>query len=132
MNELGTNLLCMLTFQEAALAKDAKNELEATLNLLSGKGKGSKGKAPRGPERKKLWEEVKALRREYVLLHLSARSADAQQNRYRQRESSVVKSVLSEVQVRELAAPWKRRGTNSMLGCTCNVPYVWRSAAAKS
>lgn len=58
-----------LTFidnSQAALAKDVKNELEATLNLLSGKGKGAKGKPPRGVERKKLWEEVKALRKEYV------------------------------------------------------------------
>ncbi|XP_006455227.1 hypothetical protein AGABI2DRAFT_145440 [Agaricus bisporus var. bisporus H97] len=67
---------------QAALAKDVKNELEATLNLLSGKGKGAKGKPPRGVERKKLWEEVKALRKEY-----------------RQREGGVVKSVLSEAQV---------------------------------
>ncbi|EKM78395.1 hypothetical protein AGABI1DRAFT_101114 [Agaricus bisporus var. burnettii JB137-S8] len=67
---------------QAALAKDVKNELEATLNLLSGKGKGAKGKPPRGAERKKLWEEVKALRKEY-----------------RQREGGVVKSVLSEAQV---------------------------------
>ncbi|KXN82375.1 DNA polymerase alpha-associated DNA helicase A [Leucoagaricus sp. SymC.cos] len=67
---------------QAVLAKDVKNELEATLNILSGKGKGSKGKAPRGAERKKLWEEVKALRKEY-----------------RQREGGVVKSVLSEAQV---------------------------------
>jgi len=132
MNGFSISPPCMLTFPEAALAKDAKNELEATLNLLSGKGKGSKGKAPRGSERKKLWEEVKALRREYVLLHLPTRSVDAQQNRYRQRESSVVKSVLSEVQVCELAALWRRQGTNSMPGCACNVPYVWRSAAAKS
>lgn len=67
---------------QAALAKDVKSELEATLNVLSGKGKGSKGKAPRGAERRKLWDEVKALRKEY-----------------RQREGGVVKSVLSEAQV---------------------------------
>ncbi|KAJ3568025.1 hypothetical protein NP233_g5986 [Leucocoprinus birnbaumii] len=67
---------------QAALAKDVKSELETTLGILSGKGKGSKGKAPRGVERKKLWEEVKALRKEY-----------------RQREGGVVKSVLSEAQV---------------------------------
>ncbi|KAF9450011.1 P-loop containing nucleoside triphosphate hydrolase protein [Macrolepiota fuliginosa MF-IS2] len=67
---------------QAALARDVKVELEATLNLLSGKGKGSKGKSPRGAERKKLWEEVKALRKEY-----------------RQREGGVVKSVLSEAQI---------------------------------
>lgn len=37
------------------------------MSVLSGKGKGAKGKAPRGPERKKMWEEVRALRKEYVL-----------------------------------------------------------------
>ncbi|EMD37094.1 hypothetical protein CERSUDRAFT_155577 [Gelatoporia subvermispora B] len=68
--------------EQAALAKDVKNELEAALDVLSGKGKGVKGKAPRGAERKKIWEEVKALRKEY-----------------RQRESGVVESVLSESQV---------------------------------
>ncbi|KAL1715840.1 P-loop containing nucleoside triphosphate hydrolase protein [Schizophyllum commune] len=66
----------------AALAKDVKAELEAALSALSGKGKGAKGKAPRGLERKKMWDEVKALRKEY-----------------RQREGGVVKSVLSEAQV---------------------------------
>ena len=45
-----------------------KNELEATMNVLSGKGKGAKGKAPRGLERKKMWEEVRALRKEYASL----------------------------------------------------------------
>ncbi|PIL23999.1 hypothetical protein GSI_13750 [Ganoderma sinense ZZ0214-1] len=67
---------------QAILAKDVKNELEAALDLLSGKGKGTKGKAPRGMERKKMWEEVRALRKEY-----------------RQREGGVVESVLSESQV---------------------------------
>lgn len=66
----------------AALAKDVKNELEAALDILAGKGKGAKGKAPRGLERKKMWEEVRALRKEY-----------------RQREGGVVESVLSESQV---------------------------------
>ncbi|KAI1795876.1 P-loop containing nucleoside triphosphate hydrolase protein [Ganoderma leucocontextum] len=67
---------------QAILAKDVKNELEAALAVLSGKGKGAKGKAPRGLERKKMWEEVRALRKEY-----------------RQREGGVVESVLSESQV---------------------------------
>ncbi|RDB23722.1 DNA polymerase alpha-associated DNA helicase A [Hypsizygus marmoreus] len=67
---------------QAALAKDVKNELETTLGILSGKSKGAKGKKPRGAERKKLWDDVKALRKEY-----------------RQREGGVVKSVLSESQV---------------------------------
>ncbi|GJE86304.1 P-loop containing nucleoside triphosphate hydrolase [Phanerochaete sordida] len=66
----------------AALAKDVKNELEAALDVLSGKGKGAKGKGPRGLERKKMWDEVRALRKEY-----------------RQREGGVVRSVLSESQV---------------------------------
>lgn len=34
------------------------------MGVLTGKGKGVKGKGPRGAERKKLWEEVKALRKE--------------------------------------------------------------------
>ncbi|KAG6914845.1 hypothetical protein DXG01_014977 [Tephrocybe rancida] len=67
---------------QAALAKDVKNELEETLGQLSGKGKGSKGKRPKGAERKKLWDGVRALRKEY-----------------RQREGGVVKSVLSESQI---------------------------------
>ena len=48
------------------MAKDVKNELEAALDILAGKGKGAKGKAPRGLERKKMWEEVRALRKECV------------------------------------------------------------------
>ena len=46
--------------------KDVKQELETALETLSGKGKGAKGKPPRGAERRKMWEEVKALRKEYV------------------------------------------------------------------
>lgn len=65
---------------QAALAKDVKSEIESTLDLLAGKGKGSK--KPRGSERKKMWEEVRALRKEY-----------------RQREGGVVKTVLGESQV---------------------------------
>jgi DNA polymerase alpha-associated DNA helicase A len=49
---------------QAALAKDVRDELEVTLATLSGKGKGAKGKAPRGAERRKMWDEVKALRKE--------------------------------------------------------------------
>ncbi|KAI0664804.1 P-loop containing nucleoside triphosphate hydrolase protein [Cubamyces menziesii] len=67
---------------QAMLAKDVKNELEAALDTLAGKGKGAKGKAPRGLERKKMWEEVRALRKEY-----------------RQREGGVVESVLKDSQV---------------------------------
>ncbi|KAI0293908.1 P-loop containing nucleoside triphosphate hydrolase protein [Russula brevipes] len=65
---------------EAALARDVKIELEAALGILSGKGKG--GKVPRGLERKKMWEETHALRKEY-----------------RQRERSIGKAVLQEAQV---------------------------------
>ncbi|KAJ7253012.1 P-loop containing nucleoside triphosphate hydrolase protein [Mycena haematopus] len=68
--------------EQAALAKDVKNELETALGVLSGKGKGVKGKGPRGAERRKMWDEVKALRKEY-----------------RQREGGVVNSVLAETQV---------------------------------
>ncbi|EIW60347.1 P-loop containing nucleoside triphosphate hydrolase protein [Trametes versicolor FP-101664 SS1] len=67
---------------EAALAKDVKNELETALGVLSGKGKGTKGKGPRGLERKKMWDDVRALRKEY-----------------RQREGGVVRSVLKDAQV---------------------------------
>lgn len=67
---------------QAALAKDVKNEIEAAMSVLTGKGKGAKGKAPRGAERKKMWEEVKALRKEY-----------------RQREGGVVETVLAESQI---------------------------------
>ncbi|KAF4607995.1 hypothetical protein EYR40_000336 [Pleurotus pulmonarius] len=68
--------------EQAALAKDIKNEIDAAMGILTGKGKGVKGKGPRGAERKKLWEEVRALRKEY-----------------RQREGGVVKAVLGESQV---------------------------------
>lgn len=67
---------------QAALAKDVKSELEATLNILSGKGKSAKGKRPKGAERKMLWDEVKALRKEY-----------------RRREGGVVEAVLGESQI---------------------------------
>jgi len=54
--------------RKAALAKDVKAELEAALGILSGRGKGVKGKTPRGLERKKMWEEVRALRKECVVV----------------------------------------------------------------
>ena len=75
----GKNTADVLIHQ-AALAKDVKRELESLLETLSGKG--TKGKKPRGAERRKMWDEVKALRKEY-----------------RQREGGVVKSVLSESQI---------------------------------
>jgi hypothetical protein len=49
------------------LAKDVKTELDEKLGLLSGKGKGNKGKKLRGSERRGLWEEVKGLRKEYCV-----------------------------------------------------------------
>ena len=84
---------------QAALAKDVKAELETALGVLSGKGKGAKGKSPRGLERKKMWDEVKALRKEYVRLIPNSREVLTKTPRYRQREGGVVKSVLSEAQV---------------------------------
>ena len=64
---------------QAALARDVKEELESTLSVLSGKGKGAKGKKPRGAERKKLWEDVKALRKEYFPFPFSIHSFNASQ-----------------------------------------------------
>lgn len=57
-------LILILITNQAVLAKDVKNELETALGVLSGKGKGVKGKGPRGAERRKMWDEVKALRKE--------------------------------------------------------------------
>ncbi|KAH9063276.1 P-loop containing nucleoside triphosphate hydrolase protein [Lactarius vividus] len=65
---------------QAALVRDVKVELETTLNVLSGKGKGAK--TPRGLERKKMWEEVRELRKES-----------------RRRERGVVSAVLQGSQV---------------------------------
>ncbi|KAG9046389.1 hypothetical protein FS837_004521, partial [Tulasnella sp. UAMH 9824] len=64
---------------ESQLAKDVKAELETVMSTLAGKGKGKK---PRGAERKKMWDEVKELRKEY-----------------RKREGVVVKSVMSRAKV---------------------------------
>lgn len=65
---------------QAALVRDVKAELETTLGVLSGKGKGAK--RPRGPERKSMWEEVRELRKEL-----------------RRRERGVVSAVLQKSQV---------------------------------
>ncbi|PSR75786.1 hypothetical protein PHLCEN_2v8903 [Hermanssonia centrifuga] len=63
----GTRLFEGVVYK-AALAKDVKSELESMLDLLSGKGKATKGKAPKGSERRKMWEEVRALRKDQVVL----------------------------------------------------------------
>ncbi|CAE6428013.1 unnamed protein product [Rhizoctonia solani] len=63
---------------QAALAADAKSELENAVASLTGKGKARL----RGLERKKMWEEVKELRKEY-----------------RKREKVIVQSVLSEAKI---------------------------------
>lgn len=47
------------------MVRDVKAELESNLSILSGKGKGVR--KPRGPERKKMWDEVRELRKEWVL-----------------------------------------------------------------
>ncbi|KAF9515834.1 hypothetical protein BS47DRAFT_1371885 [Hydnum rufescens UP504] len=64
--------------EESALAKDVKKDLESAMNSLTGKGKGRL----KGPERRKMWEEVKELRKEY-----------------RKREGIVVKTVMAQAKV---------------------------------
>lgn len=71
LKTLYAKLLSLLIIDQAALAKDVKNELETALGVLSGKGKGVKGKGPRGAERRKMWDEVKALRKECVGFRLA-------------------------------------------------------------
>ena len=44
--------------------RDIKSELDQNLLRLAGKEKGQKGKVPRGEERRKLWAEVRELRKE--------------------------------------------------------------------
>ncbi|KAH8112236.1 P-loop containing nucleoside triphosphate hydrolase protein [Phellopilus nigrolimitatus] len=68
--------------EQAALLKDVKSELSNSMLIVSGKAKGQKGKKPRGEERRKLWVDIKELRREY-----------------RKRERDVVRGVLAEAQV---------------------------------
>jgi hypothetical protein len=58
--------MCQPAFHQAALAKDVKAELDAALGTLAGKGKGKGAKKLRGLERKKMWEDVRALRKECV------------------------------------------------------------------
>ncbi|KAJ6625053.1 AAA domain-containing protein [Mycena sp. CBHHK59/15] len=77
-----TEQVIAISPKQGSAGKRCQNELETALGVLSGKGKGVKGKGPRGAERRKMWDEVKALRKEY-----------------RQREGGVVNSVLAESQV---------------------------------
>jgi DNA polymerase alpha-associated DNA helicase A len=79
-----------------------KVELESALAMLSGKAKGQKGKALRGAERRKMWEEVRALRKEYVVSispSIYEYAPYLSTTRYRLREGGVVKKVLAETQV---------------------------------
>lgn len=118
---------------EALLVEDVKTELEDILAALSGKGskrpvntsskvrrgaktgaglKGGtfgrtgvkKGQKLRGDERKKAWQTVKDLGKEYVagILSFGCRCNMAIALRYRNREGGVVKSVLSKAQVPSL------------------------------
>lgn len=91
--------MCQPVFHQAALAKDVKAELDAALGILAGKGKGKGAKKPRGLERKKMWEDVRALRKEWVCLATIPISLIGTYLRYRQREGGVVRAVLSESQV---------------------------------
>jgi DNA polymerase alpha-associated DNA helicase A len=50
--------------EESALAKDVKKDLETAMSSLSGKGKGRL----KGAERRKMWDEVKELRKECAIL----------------------------------------------------------------
>ena len=46
--------------EQFALAQDVKKDIDASMNALTGKGKGRL----KGPERKKMWDEVRELRKE--------------------------------------------------------------------
>ncbi|KZP00843.1 P-loop containing nucleoside triphosphate hydrolase protein [Calocera viscosa TUFC12733] len=63
---------------ESQLAKDVKADIETTMNALTGKGKAR----IRGADRKKMWNEVKDLRKEY-----------------RKREGATVKAVMGRAKV---------------------------------
>ncbi|KLO18880.1 P-loop containing nucleoside triphosphate hydrolase protein [Schizopora paradoxa] len=67
---------------QAELIRDVKLDLSNRLSILAGNDKSQKGKRPRGPERKKLWEEVRDLRKEY-----------------RKREKGMVQSIIKEAEV---------------------------------
>lgn len=83
---------------ESALAKDVKKDLEAAMNSLSGKGKGRL----KGPERRKMWDEVKELRKEcaiFVTARIRITRRTLSLFRYRKREGMVVKSVMAQAKV---------------------------------
>ncbi|KZT61335.1 P-loop containing nucleoside triphosphate hydrolase protein [Calocera cornea HHB12733] len=63
---------------ESQLAKDVKTDIETTMSALAGKGKAR----IRGSDRKKMWNEVKELRKEY-----------------RKREGGAVKAVMGRAKV---------------------------------
>lgn len=50
--------------EQAQLVNDIKKEIETLMGTLTG---GVKGKRVKGAERKKLWDEVRELRKEYVI-----------------------------------------------------------------
>ncbi|KZV87777.1 P-loop containing nucleoside triphosphate hydrolase protein [Exidia glandulosa HHB12029] len=64
--------------EQYALANDVKKDIESAMGALTGKGKGKL----KGPERRKMWEEVRELRKEY-----------------RKREGAVVSSVVKQAKV---------------------------------
>ena len=47
--------------------RDVEAELEDALGVLPGKRKGGRGNSPGGLERKKVWGEARALRKEYMI-----------------------------------------------------------------
>lgn len=65
--------------EQFALARDVKSELDSAMTALTGKTKGRL----KGPERKKMWDEVRELRKEY-----------------RKREKTAVTSVVTQAKVR--------------------------------
>lgn len=64
--------------EQFALASDVKKDIENAMGALTGKGKGKL----KGSERRKMWDEVKELRKEY-----------------RKREGTVVSSVVKQAKV---------------------------------
>lgn len=87
---------------EAALAKDVKKEIEGVMGQLTRNGK--KGRV-KGAERKKMWEEVRELKKECVFrtIHVFW-TFDIPLDRYRKREGTVVKTIVSDAKVSTLSA----------------------------